>query len=564
MYYYDPVSTPTPGSGERFVPVPMIDIEPEILYANDSVVGYNYIITFNGYATALDLTENNPTLSGSFKKTSEKIKKIRDIFNFNGGTLLVKDDLGIVLKATGGWVESLQFDPTDNNWVNYAKYTAKLSFNELHLSDCTNINITSCGSIPSGISDSDSPNLIDMQKHKIKSFTDGWSFDGGDTIFNANNKFHNEYIPISYTINATGKHYFKDDKLIPAWEQAKNFCQERLHTQASRLIQNIMKRSGTSTCDGNATLATMFASGPPGIIDGLSNTNYDIFNETIECSASESDGGFNATYNAYLKRTLTGDTLSDPKSIHTHTVDRSRQRDLSGDIITITVNGNIQGLITGGLINDHDILEFPATGVLVKTSSNPTETKYKNALTAYNKLMDGKELKCSFISGIGVTYANLNVETSCSALTGCPPVKTHSSTHNYTEGSITYTATYDNQIGCKPTGVEYNEISISIEDPLPVIAEFIIPGRVAGPIVQRFPATTSRKVSVSMNGYVPQTCVKDFAALTSNACSNGLPLPSGIPGPYIGGSLKLLSNDHNLNYIDGSFTINRSYICCGE
>jgi hypothetical protein len=305
----------------------------------------------------------------------------------------------------------------------------------------------------------------------------------------------------------------------------------------------------------------MFGEGPPGLIDGLTDTDYDIFNETIECEASESAGSFSATYRAFLKKKLIGDELSDPKSIHTFTVDRSRQRDVSGDIITITVNGNIQGLITGGLINDHDILEFPATGVILKTSANPTETKYKNAVTAYNKVMDGKSLKCTFISGIGVTYANLNIETDCSALTGCPPVKTHSATHNYTEGSISYNAIYDNQIGCKPTGVEYNEISISIEDPLPVIAEFIVPGRSGGPIVQRFPADTSRKVSVNITGFVPISCVQDLETLTGQVSANGLPLPSGVPEASID-NLKLVTNDHNLNYTDGSFTISRSYVCC--
>ena len=561
MYYYLPGSSPT--DSERLVPVPQISLEPEILYANDSVVGYNYILTLTGYITSLDLTKPMPDKPVGFFETMTQMKKIRDVFKLNGGELLITSSEGDVLKATGGNLESLEFEQTDNNWVNYARYTTKIIFNEVFLGDCSGINIPGCSTLPELVDKSKSPNLIEMQKYKVKSFTDGWSIDVSDNAYNSFGNFRNEHIPITYNINSTGKHYFVSDKLLPAWEQAKNFCQDRLHTQVSRLITNILKTSpGSDSCSATDSLASLFDSGPPGLLSGLSDSSYEIYNEVIECESSESDGTFSVSYSALLKKKLEGDTYSDPKSIHTYTVDKNRQRSSGSDNTSMTINGNIQGLIEGGLINNNDILEFPDNGVIIRSSNNPTETKYKNALASYNKIMQGKELKNGFVSSLGITYQSLNVNCSSTSPTSAPPCKTHSATHNYAEGTISYTAEYDDQISCVPNGVSYNDITINIEDPLPVIAEFIVPGRSGGPIVQKFIAETSRKISLSINGsVVPSQCIYDLDTLTDNICVSGLGLPAGIPSAQIA-NLKLVSDDSNLNYLDGSFTISRSYICC--
>ncbi|NDG30916.1 hypothetical protein EB118_12685, partial [bacterium] len=70
-------------NSNRISPAPQISFNTELVYANDSIIGYSYIITLNGYATAIDYIANKNNSYG-LKEVSDKIQKIRDIFSTNG------------------------------------------------------------------------------------------------------------------------------------------------------------------------------------------------------------------------------------------------------------------------------------------------------------------------------------------------------------------------------------------------------------------------------------------------------------------------------------------------
>ena len=212
-----------------------------------------------------------------------------------------------------------------------------------------------------------------MKTYKVKSFSDTWTFSLDDTIYNSYNfdtvNFNNEHFNITYSINAVGKHYFVNNKLIPAWEQAKNFCQNRLYNQINNLIDTTLARSQSDDgCVTLGTLQTVFGSGSYYLLDGLDNINYDIFNEKISCETSEAEGSFSLTYTAILKRVSGDETYNHPNTIHTFNTTRSVQDDGKNKTTTTTVNGNIQGLIKGGLIHGSGIFTLPNNGQILLIS----------------------------------------------------------------------------------------------------------------------------------------------------------------------------------------------------
>ena len=550
------------SENNRLVPAPQINISPEYYYANDIIIGYTYNITLNGYATSLDLRSYSGEELG-FSDTVRSIQTVKNIFNGNDGTLLALDDSDVFLfQASGINIKSLNFEQSDNNWVNYAQYNIELEANEIQLSDCSGAYpAISCGAIPSGIIDS--PYLIDMKIYKIKSFNDGWTFGLDDTIYNSYNfnsaGFNNEHFNITYTINATGKHYFVNNKLIPAWEQAKNFCQYRLYDQISNLVDSGISRSDTDDgCVTLGTLQTIFGSGNNYLLDGLNNADYKIFNEKVSCNTSEGEGSFSLTYTAILKRISGDNTYNSENTIHTFSTTRDVQDDGKTKVTTISVDGNIQGLIEGGLIKGSGILSLPSSGQLFIVASQTGLDKYGQALLTYNKIASNNTLNSNFANILDITYATLGVSGSCINPSGTPPQNNFSSTHNYNEGVITYRTSYDSNKACAINDGSYSSVNITFTDSVPTIQEFIIPGRSGGPIIQNVGIDQPKRITINIDGSVGNNnCCLDIEALLESGCE-GTPYFSGVPSAEIENMI-LTENRYNQSS-DGSYSITRSYI----
>lgn len=560
-YYIQNSGIPT--SGNQLIPAPQISINPEYYYANDIPIGYTYNISLNGYATSLD-TRTYVSGTLGFNEVLTSIQNIKNIFNGNDGTFLVLDqDNNLVFKAHGGIVRNLEFSESDNLWVNYSPYSIDLEFNEIEFADCSGSGvIPSCETLPSGIAHS--PSLVDMKKYKIRSFDDSWSFELSDNIYSSYNFVKNQYIIATYTINATGKHYFVNNKLIPSWEQAKNFVQFRLKDQANRLIDSVLRRNNGDDCitDGY-TLETAFNSGLYGLLDGLNlSETFSVYNEKISSQASESDGSFSATYTCLIKNSSINDQqLSSPESIHTFSTSKSVSDD-ERKLTTISVNGTIQGLIPYGLTSGSGIFKLSDNGQIISTNI-PNSGKYTQALAAYNKIGTTSGLKDEFLAILDITNSSLGIsENDCGIdPSGYPLNTSHTIAHNYTEGLITYSTTYDSDRACSRNKPIRN-IRISMEEPIPMIREFIVPGRSGGPIIQRIGIDTPKKISVNIDGVQsPNLCCPNISGLVDNICSSSYTI-SGIPSPDIT-DLKLTSNKITTSK-DGSYSISRTYICCSK
>lgn len=592
--YYGPIDAST-----RLVPAPNISISLERNYSNDTIIGYSYIITFNGKITALDLSHleygDDITDNGNYNlgAVADHIDKIRKIFAQNGNILNIVhgETNNSILKAKGGILRSFTVSESDNNWVHFANYSATIEFSSVDLTDkvedCSNIFLDPT-TYPIG-----NAGIVDIQQFKIKSFEDSWSFTFDETesynriqnnelatLLNIDNtNFH-----ITYNISATGKHFYVYDdeaantsKLLPAWEQAKNFVQYRLHSQVTNLIDNVLKNTYTSACNSGDALTDINIPGASnsGLLSNLGDSHYKIYNEEISCDMSESEGSFSATYNAIIKKSDTGSILWTYPSAK-HTVKKSVNKSFNGTSATTTINvdGTIEGLIEGGLIRSPTPISLPSQGkILIYNSSE--NNKYINAKILLDKIYDpnqyaqgkgvsGKrDLAPLFKTALGVTPAALGRQPSpADPRTDPPHPESFNLTHDYNKGVINYSVSYNSNTSC---GLKYKEVSIQTTQPTKIIATFNVPNSQSCPIIQELGTFTAPTTNITIQGMdlsdegkQPNIDLSSKLAILKH-CDDPLYLPFELPPPPP--SSILTQQQYTSNPIDGSFTLNLAYIC---
>lgn len=564
MYYCAPGLSV--GETTRLVPAPQISISPEIYYANDTVIGYTYNIKLTGYSDALrrdqgDGVRSFGIINSGVEQVFSHMNDIRDIFKGNGGNLYLYDTGNkLVLQGKGATIKSIQFDESDNRWFNYASYTVDLEFNEIDFLGCNNNTVIPCtGSFfhtdQPKVTTSDK--LVDFNKYKLKNFNDKWTFNLDNEVYTQKN------FKVTYTISATGKHYYDSSgQLIPAWLQAKEFVQDRLYTQIKALIDGAVALSNQDNKDGcSATLSaeelydqdtgkSLFKD-----FDNGTTENYKIYNEVISCNTSESAGSFSVTYNAIISAQELG-AGDGNNATHTHTQSISTTNDGTDYSTTLSVQGSVQGMIRGGII-DYPGNDFtlPKEGTFL-TKHNGETTKYDNALASYYNYIGGNtDLGDGFKNDKDITQAALLIENG----NGTAIPSSFVLDHNYHEGSVSYSAQYDSKLN-RGLSQGYMNISIVKNDPTPIINEFVIPGRGQGPLIQWLGAYTPKTISISIEG----ANQGNKGCSLSNLCSS-VPDVGDIfnqLSSYEGSTVWIkTSEQYNKNAIDGSFSMNVDYTC---
>lgn len=573
----------TPGLEHRLVPAPSITISPEVYYANDSIIGYTYNVTLNGYANSLRKELNNDSVDYGADKTIQHIGDIRTIFNINGGNLYIKQNGGDIIVAKGATIKNISFNTSSNHWVNYAPFSIELEFNEIDFIGCSNNPTISCNSSffnASGLSN----NLIDINSYKIKQFSDSWSFTIDNEIYQNYSDIQNNIFKVTYNLSATGKNYYVDDTLVPAWQQAKNFVQDRLHKQVTSLINGVLQITPNSSdgCAGTKSVQQLYAvdnisprsgglfTGGNTLRDG-SSPNYDVYNETVSCSTSEAEGTFSITYNAILKKNNPSLSPQENAAIHTFTKNVSNSFESGKTTASISVQGTVRGLVRGGFIYYSNDYNLPQNGTFISVIDG-AETKYSNALAYYRAVVGTEtDLYPNFKSSINITKKELLIGNS-----QCPgeddpnaeiPCSSFSLDHSYNEGTIGYSSSYDStNAQSKQRG--YTNISITRTDPVEVTQEFVIPGRKDGPIIQKLGMKTSRTISINIDGASAENkeCVTFCEDGGFKICDDSLPKFSIKDFDKLtqenDGWIKT-REDYTSNKLDGSFSISLEYTCKG-
>lgn len=588
--YYIPM-TGVPAANYELVPSPNINLTIETFYANESIIGYTYNVTLTGYAAAKQ-TRNDSHID-SFGYVIGSIAKIQNIFDNvgNGGKLVVTQGESEAIIFKGGKIKNINFSPSNNQWVRYSEYTIEIEFNDVKLFGCNYSTDKGCSSTLfdgqnsiGGLS-SVHAQLVDHGAnspigYKIKSFNDKWNIDLQDEIYeyalinnDSNLELNNKRYNIQYTISAVGQHYWDDSgNLFPAWKQAKAFCQDRLVKQINALYNNMsMHYSGPETefCGSNHDVTEIHSSGTPSIHNTIGE--YNIFDEKITFGPSESDGGFEISYSSILKRDVNSD-LSHSDAIHTMNISKGGTKEFGKpQSKSITLSGNIQGLLRD--TEQGSIIWPNAEGFTIPESAGSmtflppkydSKHKWGKAQELLAKFLDESTGKILSTGLAGLLEDHLTLECSqvfpgqsCDSgeldLTNLLP-NTFSVTHNYAQGSIDYSVEFS------PESRSRCNITISTEEPVPITAEFTIPGK--GIYYQPLGGCTPKKWTINAEGVTgcPQACGGSGSG-TIGICSEPIIgcedyMPDDSAGTYL-----LVSKQKSYNPRDGSFSYNATYVC---
>ena len=577
VYYTKQLTAPT--EPVRIAPAPTISITPEIYYANDSIIGYTYNITLNGIANSLR-SEKNDRPEGVDASALDQVvghmDDIRHIFNFNGGNLHIRDGSGTdTILVKGVTIKSIKFDQSPNKWLMYAPFSIELESNEVEFNGCSaaDINYTCDSSLLSVISALRTDNLVNIQNYKIKAFTDSWSFAIDTPIYDDYTGYSNSSFNVTYTISATGKNYYTADKVKPSWKQAKDFVQDRLFKQVTALISGalIIIPGSDNGCSGSAPATNELygvdtaAPKTGGLLGGFttpqeSNATYQVYNETITCNTSESDGSFALTYNAVLKKYDLSKNRTENCVLHTFSKNISVADNKE---VSISIQGTAKGLVEGGFISSANNAEFqlPQNGNFI-TKYSGDATKYYNAYSAYVATIgEDSDLLPDFKRMLNLTYAQLLIKTDPSRANNLAIPSSFVLDHSYHEGVVGYNATYESANNRNILNGGYTSISIVRQDPVEMIQEFVVPGRAAGPLIQRLGMKSPRTVSMNIEG-VRAALLNCYGETLPNFCNSILP---GIPGGLLGlnNSWILTTEDYTTNPLDGSFSVSLVYQCRG-
>lgn len=643
--------------GYRIIPAPTMSIEKTFVYTNDVVSGYTYVINLKGYASAINPQFNYGNNDSNIDRTVRSMDRVHTVFHKNGGKFLVQCNGTTVLEGTGGQLRSFSVSDSENNWINYAPYNVSLEFNDLQIySQLNNIpNIEIAADTVNGVI-VQGPDITDYSI-RIKEYKDVWSFNTSDeeihsyyTIIGNNSgnpvSISEDYstINVEYKIDATGKHFFEPNgMLIPAWDRAKQFVQEKMafqiamfrrdiggvsQTEDGRVLSNNLSRTGFPLTDSprdrinipydstsiqlpedlliNAHTHNFFAAAPtnPPLLGNLITQNYGVFNEKIICETSESAGSYSATYSCILKKILPNNNFM-RNATHTYEITYGETNDFQNSVRNIEINGTIQGLLptnilrSNGFIQDGTqmYLSLPSNGVFLVSSAD-ISSKYYYAWYHFTKDIVNEnfsDLKDNFKQALSINYATLFPHTSSNIpcvedengggylqlfqLLAKP--RTFSISHDYNGGSVNYAASYDTERSCSADR-GFEELTVTEDDSVPILAEFVIPGRSAGPIIQNLETYTNKKITFSFTGVTKKGCIEgnpwqeQWAELNPGKdIFDFVELNVNIP-PIVNGIIKtteksaadrdrklIKTNDsYNYNPIDGSFSVNVSYIIC--
>jgi hypothetical protein len=563
--YYGP--NESQSSNYRLSPAPQISVRTEPNYSGDVIIGYVHTVSMRGYATAyrkLNTTEPTHSVS-SIGLVADNISAVKKILTYNGGNLSVTEDDGTeIMKCIGGTVRSLSFNESPNNWMGYAEYSAEIEFNEVQLVSGGSLKDIACSDsyIDSG---SLSSSVVDISQYKIKSFSDNLSLNIDENIYSKilntdfqNMETDNSSMSVTYTISATGKNNYIDNKLIPAWEQAKNFAQEKLVSKIQGLLTSAFGITASTACAASSSVSGV-GSSTDGILSNL-NGQYKVYNETISCTTSESDGSFSLTYNGLIKRNYTSAT-NHPASRHTFTKTRNIQNDTK-KIISISVQGTLEGLIEGGAVQAAGSgFKLPNNGSILISTNNVD--KYTNALAGLNKIIGGADLTQDVKEKLGIDIASLGISQAQINQCGKSPddvviPSSFSLTHNYHEGIINYSVDYSSDAVCGQNA-GLSSVSISVENPAPVLAEIPVPGSPLF-IIQDINTVTPKRISINIEGRSERSCCLNEAGVESLISSAGFSVPQGISLPSET-SYVLTQKQRTDNPISGTFTISLGYMC---
>jgi hypothetical protein len=236
---------------------------------------------------------------------------------------------------------------------------------------------------------------------------------------------------LSHSLSAVGKKVYDSNGLVsPGWEQARDWVTQRMGY------------------DNTFAIATSGLGLP---------SYYQPLNHVVTENTSEIDGNYSISETWIL---ASGTVLEDCTI--------SRNESLSTSLVTVGIEGNIQGLTTD------------------------SQNKFDSALTKWNTLVAGGPTHDIFTRA--QLYAGITLNST--------PL-TNTLGKNPIAGSINYTYEYDDRPSNYIAGARSETVTISDTKPADVVGRVAVLGRKAGPVLQDIGTITEFKRNLVVEVVMP-------------------------------------------------------------
>jgi len=482
-------------------PTPFVSINTQTLKNSEGNFGVTYAITLTGtiledqgtpYALEADGTNNllpsfdpdnfppdggdrigpygsfdNIPLSQRPKPPRQKVMKpaasilskqrsLRALFARDGQTLIITDiiDDQAATVFCNPRVVSINF--TEGQYISRSEYTITLEADALYRGYADDENayideeaITVRGVNQHGQNVRISDLLEEEETSFIKDFNESWNLevdDGqGESLENPRS------YRISHTISANGKAFYGiDGEMVrPAWEQAKNFVQQRLSSGGSEInYPNVAGQIGSGTVNLVAS--------------------YGGYNQVRTEQIDVGQGTYSVTENWLLS-----------SGTSTEKYNMSTSSSTSNAFVDVKIDGSIKGMsqITPSGFGD--------------PNEAANKGAYKNALDKYNRISNSGLFGLSsdlYRRANNLVAVQLNSQpTSISIGT------------NQFAGEITYSLGFNNRPTNIISGVLSENITINDTYPGDVFASIPVIGRQTGPVLQYLGGRTEYKRDISLS-----------------------------------------------------------------
>jgi len=269
---------------------------------------------------------------------------------------------------------------------------------------------------------------------------------------------------ISHSINATGKtHYMHKDPdvttptKIPAWESARKFVTNRLHSDGTNGYPNVLGKIGSGTMN---------------LI-----TKYGGFNLVRTENLSEAAGSFSVTENWFLSSGVAYEKFN-----------LSVSSSNSSPFVQVSINGNVKGLST---FSPSGIIHGGNDDKSIQDSAIPAITAYDNALNKYNEITN------SGFFGVG-SHAYRRANNMVAVALNSQPASVTIGANKFT-GDLTYALAFDNRPTNIISGAVTEDIQINDTYPGDVFAVIPVLGRRTGPVLQYIGGRTEHRRDVAIS-----------------------------------------------------------------
>lgn len=491
--------------GNTLRPAPFVSINVEKYYSGDIIIGGKWVVSLSGTVYGENFGDTISNVNSILSLISNTNECVPIIIECGGNKLI--NGYG---KIVGGNID--QGD--QSSWINVAPYSITI---DVYINEDQAV-----------VTPSDQLSSYNISNALISSLNENFTLNyneessKGDLINGSNIHGTRAHVKLDFDINITGMPVCVGiSSLKGGLEAAEQVIVARIQDLKRGIFPNSL---GTPNLSGEISAYT---SGSTFI--NLRNVNVNPINGTISVNGS-------AIYRPQ--------NCSHPDSLIQVNVETQNNGE-DPTIKTVTISGTIEGLSSDDFNNIIDHSSFPSA---VSNRIGVAQSAWSEIHSAANDIAlahQDVDANIACHSGLG-NLCDTAVDKVCDEFS----INSSQRTHNYHDGTISFTIVCSNKRHCNLPGFIYYNVDVAEDYGHQQIVPHTIIGR-GYPIIQNLNCTTARTKTVTVSGRLDSCGINDRDALQN--CVETACTTYGEPTWYV------TQNTFNYSPTGSSFTCTKQY-----